>query len=441
MSSVATESVFSVPLNHFRCSDVASLGCAEESAEQLNLPTGLNRFVGDEPNQLLKVFNLTQSSEIPVGSTPFNWSTGLTWPLVLFGPSGTGKTSLGLSFLANLSQSKFGQSNVHASDQPKQSSRSSNLQPGYITASDFDRRFRASIETDSVIEFRSKLTNRAGLLIDNLTELATKPVAQQEIVHLIDTMVAKNRPILFTMGQSPYGETQLIPQLVSRLGSGLALPVSPPGSQARQEIIRELANLHQLRFTNDALLVLVERMPFPVPGINHLLIQFKLSLSEAEKSLHASDDSLIDSDRIVQWLCAGSSSINDTEKLIRKAVAKEFNVKVADLSSQSRKQTTVLARGVAIWLNRQLIRTSFKKIGQQFGNRDHSTIMHAWQKIDSLMSSDHANNDNDRSIQLKIEKLKQKLTLQMTTLLPVDGKPVQKMSTNVGNKTVANNSK
>ena len=144
-------------------------------------------------------------------------------------------------------------------------------------------------------------------------------------------------------------------------------------------------------------------------------IQFKLSLSEAEKSQQASYTSPIDSDRIIQWLCAGSSNINDTQKLIRKAVSKEFNIKVADLSSQSRKQTTVLARGVAIWLNRQLIQTSFKKIGQQFGNRDHSTIMHAWQKIDSLVSSDHANNDNDRSIQLKIQKLKQKLACLLYT--------------------------
>ena len=382
---------------------------------------------------------LVRAKILDSAGASFNWSTGSTWPLVLFGPSGTGKTSLGLSFLANLSQSTD-RANFHASDQPRQQTRSSDSQPGYITASDFDRRFRSSIETDSVAEFRSKLTSRAGLLIDNVNELATKPVAQQEIVHLIDIMVAKNRPILFTMTQSPYGETQLLPQLVSRLGSGLALPVSPPGPEARQEIIRELANLHQLRFTDDALQVLVERLPFTVPGINHLLIQFKLSVGDVDRSLHDSNASLIDSDRIVQWLCAGSSSIKDTEKLIRKAVAGAFNVKVADLSSQSRKQTTVLARGVAIWLNRQLVRTSFKKIGQQFGNRDHSTIMHSWQKIDSLVNGDHPNSDNERSTQLKIQKLKQKLTQQMTTLFSVDGKPVQKMSNNVRNEAVTNSS-
>lgn len=417
MPSAATQSVFSVPLNHFRCSEVASLGCAEESAEQLNLPTGLNRFVGDQSNQLLKVFSPTQSNDSSKASI---WSTGSAWPLVLFGPSGTGKTSLGLSFLSNLSEA----------NQTGPPTQSPELKSGYITASDFERRFRSAIETDSVLEFRSKLAARSGLLIDNLSELATKPVAQLEIVHLIDTMVAKNRPILFTMANSPYGETQLIPQLVSRLGSGLALPVSPPGPEARLEIIRDLADLHRLRFTDQALEVLVDRLPFAVPGINHLLLQFKLSLNELDTSR---DELLIDADQVIQWLCAGDSSIRETEKLIRKAVAAAFNVKVADLSSQSRKQTTVMARGVAIWLNRQLVRTSFKKIGQQFGNRDHSTIMHAWQKIESIVTGNHANNDNDRATQQKIQKLKQTLNQQVTTLSSADGKPVQKMSINVGN--------
>lgn len=410
MPSATTESVFSVPLNHFRCADVASLGCTEESAEQLNLPTGLNRFVGDQPNQLLKVFShsKTQSS---ADSESLIWSTGSAWPLVLFGPSGTGKTSLGLSFLTDLSEP----------DQHEPKTQSSDSQPGYITASDFERRFRSAMETDSVIDFRLKLAARSGLLIDNLNELATKPVAQHEIVQLIDTMVAKNRPILFTMVQSPYETTQLIPQLVSRLGAGLALPVSPPGPDARLEIIRDLADLHQLRFTKEAVQVLVDRLPVTVPGINHFLLQFKLSLPELDRSVDASP---IDADRIVQWLCVDDSTILETEKLIRKAVANAFNVKVADLSSQSRKQTTVMARGVAIWLNRQLARTSFKKIGHQFGNRDHSTIMHAWRKIDSLVNGVHPNSDNDQATQKTIQQLKQTLTQQMTAQLSADGKPV-----------------
>ena len=272
MPSAATESVFSVPLNHFRCADVASLGCTEESAEHLNLPTGLNRFVGDQSNQLLEVFSRceTQSSDRQQTSI---WSSGSAWPLVLFGSSGTGKTSLGLSFLSNLGRSQLSEPKTQSLD----------LQTGYITASDFERRFRSAMETDSVVDFRLKLAGRSGLLIDNLHELATKPVAQHEIVRLIDIMVAKNRPILFTMMQSPYEATQLIPQLASRLGAGLALPVSPPGPDARLEIIRDLADLHQLRFTSEAMQVLVDRLPVTVPGINHFLLQFKLALPASEE--------------------------------------------------------------------------------------------------------------------------------------------------------------
>lgn len=436
MPSAVTESVFFVPLNHFRCADVASLGCAEESADQLNLPTGLNRFIGDQSNQLLKVFNDSgidskDPSEETATVPDSIWSTGSAWPLVLFGPSGTGKTSLGLSFLSNLSKSVRTKRITQALPDDQQ--------PGYITASDFDRRFRSAMETDSVIESRMKLAARSGLLIDNLNELASKPVAQHEIVQLIDIMVAKNRPILFTMVQSPYETTALIPQLASRLGLGLTLPVSPPGADARFEIIRDLAELHRLRFTNEAIGVLVDRLPVTVPGINHILIQFKLSLSQTERSLESLDGSPIDSDRVIQWLCADSASVEKIEKLIRKTVAAAFNIKVTDLSSQSRKQTAVLARGVAIWLNRQLTRTSFKKIGQQFGNRDHSTIMHAWRKIDALVNEDHRNHDNHRSTQQTILRLKQTLAQQVARQVSGNGKPVQAVSTNVSNQAVANN--
>jgi chromosomal replication initiator protein len=410
MPSAATESVFSLPLNHFRCAGVESLGCSEESAEQVNLPTGLNRFVGDRPNQLLKVFHQGHKAFDKPSKTSV-WTSDTVWPLVLFGPSGAGKTSLGLSFLSDLN----GLSTANVEHQ------STEQKPGYISASDFDRRFRSAMETDSVVEFRSTLASRSGLLIDNLHELASKPVAQHEMVQLIDEMVAKNRPILFTMTDSPFESTQLIPQLASRLGSGLSLPVSPPGPDARFEIIRDLAELHRLRFTPQAMLILVEKLPVTVPGINHFLLQFKLSLAESDRSHNTP---IIEADQVSQWLDTDDSATVEIEKLIRKAVAKTFNVTVADLASQSRKQTTVLARGVAIWLNRQLTQTSFKKIGQQFGNRDHSTIMHSWRKIDCLVNKNQTNSDTVLATQKTIRKLEQTLTQQITTQLSAHGKPV-----------------
>ena len=92
------------------------------------------------------------------------------------------------------------------------------------------------------------------------------------------------------------------------------------------------------------------------------------------------------------------------------SLAKEFDLKVSDLKSNSRKQSIVMARGVSVYLNRELLGVSFLKIGSYLGNRDHSTIMHANRKIEKLISSDSDTNEADSSIQSIVFKLKQELT-------------------------------
>ena len=89
---------------------------------------------------------------------------------------------------------------------------------------------------------------------------------------------------------------------------------------------------------------------------------------------------------------------------------KEFDLKVSDLKSNSRKQSIVMARGVSVYLSRELLGVSFLKIGSYLGNRDHSTIMHANRKIEKLISSDSDSNDTDSAIQSIVFKLKQELT-------------------------------
>jgi chromosomal replication initiator protein len=100
-------------------------------------------------------------------------------------------------------------------------------------------------------------------------------------------------------------------------------------------------------------------------------------------------------------------------KLIIKHVAKEFQVKPSDLRSSSRKQSIVLARGVAVYLNRKLLGTGFLRIGSLLGNRDHSTIMHANRKIERLIAEASEQNQTDSSAVVtrnKIEKIELSLT-------------------------------
>lgn len=369
MTSAALDQVFSVPFRH-----LGSTHFSGEPAASTDRPLGLARFVGDQPNVLLKYFENLDASELATLEMQF--------PVVLFGPSGTGKTSLALTIISGLADQIESEQrstpSVPMNVRPTQVGK-----PLFLTALDFDRRFRSALETDSIVDFRSRLIQSNGLVIDDLHHLGKKPAAQNEFVLILEEMCRKNRPIVITMDDSPQQCSGLTANLVSRLSSGLSVPVNPPGPSARREIIRDLAKFNQVPLTDDAAKLLVDRLHVTVPKLNHVFAQIKNSLRAKKQD----SSQAIDAAKLTQIF---KKSVNDLEsfaQLIITKVAAEFDLKPDELKSNSRKQSIVLARGVAIHLNRVLLGTSFLKIGTYFGNRDHSTIMHAHRKIEKLISN------------------------------------------------------
>jgi len=386
---MAAEQIFSVP---FRFLMDGKFG--GEQNRSPSRPLGLARFVGDTSNLLLK-YLISEESRNKLDSQ---------WPIVLFGPSGTGKTSLALTIISDLTEKSDRENEVISFNQPR-------LEPSYgkpifLSALEFDRRYRSAIETDSVNDFRKKLIQSAGVIIDDVDRLEQKTAAQAELVRVLDQMSAKNRPIVVTMPNSPQLCNGLSSRLISRLSLGLSLPVNPPGPEARLEIIRELTNINQINLSDDAAQLLADRLQVTVPKLSHVFAQIKASLS-AEASNPAE---IIDAAKLTQIFKKSASEVESLCHLIIKSVAKEFDLKVSDLKSNSRKQSIVMARGVSVYLNRELLGVSFLKIGSYLGNRDHSTIMHANRKIEKLVSSDPNSSEVDSTIQSIVFKLKQELT-------------------------------
>ena len=413
MNSAAFDQVFSVPFRHLWSTNFSG----EQTASNVR-PLGLARFVGDEPNVLLK-YLISENEIAALEANPISDSLDAAqlnqlnlnrlrsqWPIVLFGPSGTGKTSLAMTIISDLADQFAEAKSPTLRSQPKTASK----KPIFISALDFDRRFRSALETDSILDFRKRLIHSGGLVVDDLNRLADKTAAQIEFVLILDEMSRKNRPIVVTLDVSPPYCNGLSPQLISRLSGGLTLPVNPPGPLARLEIIRDLAQINNVQLTEDAAKLLVDRLNVTVPKLDHVFAQIKTSLRS-----HKEDAAkLIDAAKLTQIFKKSAGDLEKLSQLIIKQVATEFDVKVSELKSNSRKQSIVMARGVAIYLNRTLLCTSFLKIGSYFGGRDHSTIMHAFRKIENLIDVDNENVDS-KSIKNSVAKLKQKLAEQFAS--------------------------
>ena len=325
----------------------------------------LSEFVGDEANEALRY--LTNSETMRSSD----------WPIVLFGPTGTGKTELAYS--------------VVAQNEPTPSAK-----PVYQTSVEFSRLFKSAVDTDSTREFRLKYEKASVLVLDDLHQLSRFPSAQQELVYLIDQLVIKNIPIITTANLPVQNIDGLIPQLASRLLNGLSFGVHPPGPAARKIIIEKLSGFHEATLDAKSVDFLVKRLPVTVPKINQFFIQFRSS----NQSSSQNTISLVELADYFDQLHSGDQ--DRFAELIIQTVAKEFKLSVADLKGSSRKQTTAMARSIAIYLQRSLLKLSFTKIGSLYGGRDHSTIMHAHKKIIDIIT-DHKNENIIRIKTIKLE--------------------------------------
>ena len=411
MNSAVLDRVFSVPYQHLYSTDFAG-----DLTPTLGAASGLKCFVGDRSNFLLQFFADQQSNcEVPECDT----ERSCPWPLVLFGPTGTGKTALAMAILSrqtsqhstetNPATISFSNARANATNGSHGKDASPPI-PIILSAQDFDRRYRQALETASLDEFRARISQSAGLAIDNLHQLSGKLAVQRELIALLELNRSNDLPFIFTMNSSPFDTGILSPQLTSRLSAGLCLPVQPPGPAAREQIVRELAANYRLNLSDDAFEMIVTRFDVTVPKIEHLFSQISNGLESLEQFSFGQS---IDMALLNQLFGKDATDVDQMAATILKKVARQYHVKVSDLKSNSRKQSIVLARNVAIYLIRELVSCSFKQIGRYCGNRDHSTVLHSYQKI--VAACDAASDRTDSSTKTIVHKLKMLLSDQLAS--------------------------
>ena len=278
-------------------------------------------------------------------------------PLVVCGPSGIGKTQLSRALLHHW----------------KQAHKRSRVV--YQSGAQFARQYADAIETQSLDEVR-RGNHRADLFVlDDLGQLADKPLVQAELVRTLDAVIGLSGQALVTSSDDPARMPKLLPSLRSRLRGGLIVPLAKPGVQTRRAILHWLALEREIDLTADAAGLLAER----IDGTAAML-------SGALMALHAAGagDEVIDLAQCRKYLSRSAKQQQPTLRAIAVATARHFSLKISDLRGPRRMRAIATARGVAMHLSRRLTDHSLQQVGEYFGRRDHTTVLHNCRKTQRL---------------------------------------------------------
>lgn len=340
-------------------------------------------------------------------------------PLLLVGDSGTGKSSLALHLAQRISISSVWDAVLN---DPVASERSANVSEQalldtsssrsatasvtskvlssrvlYLVAIDFAREFASSIDSKDMPRMRERIDSVEVLVIDDLHMMAEKGPAQDELASRLEARDSMGKVTIVTCRRLPSEIRGLRPSLVSRTLPGLTVTLQPPSGDARRDILRELVLAH-LPDTEPEMLPLLDAALQPdltVRELDAMVKQIALWCRMNESSVcPEAIDSAINNLKSREPLSI---------KAITSAVARQTGVKSSEMRSGSRRQNIVRARSLAMWLSRQLTDESLTKIGDAFGGRDHSTVLHAIRKIETSF-------DEDASLRRTADQITQKLS-------------------------------
>ncbi|WP_301049612.1 chromosomal replication initiator protein DnaA [Lactobacillus intestinalis] len=322
---------------------------------QLNDKYTFDNFVQGEGNKL------AAGAALAVADSPGSFYN----PLFIFGGVGLGKTHLmqaiGHQMLAEKPDAKI----------------------VYIQSETFVNDFINSIKNKTQDEFREKYRTCDLLLVDDIQFFAKKEGIQEEFFHTFETLYNDQKQIVMTSDRLPTEIPDLSERLVSRFTWGLQVEITPPDLETRIAILRRKAESEGLTIDDNTLNYIASQVDTNIRELEGALVKVQAHATIEKEDINPSlarealtDLKLVQKDRGLQI------------SKIQEVVANYFQISTEELKGKKRVRQIVVPRQIAMYLSRELTNASLPKIGQEFGGKDHTTVMHACDKIGKQIQTD-----------------------------------------------------
>lgn len=270
----------------------------------------------------------------------------------------------------------------------------------YISSEKFTNELINSIRDANPESFRQKYRNIDVLLVDDIQFLSKKEHTQEEFFHTFNTLHEANKQIIISSDRPPREIQTLEDRLRSRFEWGLITDIQPPDLETRIAILRKKALLENLNVPNDVMVFIASRIDNNIRELEGALIRVMAyaSLTNAPITLDLATEALKD-------IIPNGRPKQITMELIQEVVSSYFKIKIDDLLAKKRTRNVAYPRQIAMYLCRELTDTSLPRIGEMFGGRDHTTVIHAHDKISRERSEDTKLNNTLKELVKRIESV------------------------------------
>lgn len=325
-----------------------------ESVNNLNKRYTFDNFVVGKSNEF------PHAASFSVAESP-----GILYnPLFIYGSSGLGKTHLMHAI-----------GNYIINEDPT-------LRPMYVSSEQFTNELVEALRKDTTPEFRNKYRNVDLLLVDDIQFLIGKEGIQEEFFHTFNVLYQDQKQIVVTSDKPPKELKGLETRIITRLGGGLIADIMSPDIETRIAILRNKNEMEGFDISEEILDYIAENIDSNIRELEGALLRIVAYSNLTSREVDIDLAQLVLKDILDQK----KKIVINTDR-IKEIVSKEYGISIKDMESRKRPRDIAYARQVAMFLSREMTDLSLPKIGADFGGRDHTTVIHAVDKISEEIDS------------------------------------------------------